>query len=94
MKIKPVDNVYLGTQLPRKQKDENMTYYQKNREKMLTKQKEYYKVNREKHLEYAKEYRNRAENKDKIKNYTLDYNKKRRVFRSTFTGLFNMGEGI
>ena len=69
-----------------------MTYYQKNREKCRIYQKEYYEVNREKVLKYAKEYQNRAENKDKIKNYTLNYNKKRRVFRSTFTGLFNMGK--
>ena len=71
-----------------------MTYYRKNREKMLAKQKEDYKVNRKKHLEYAKEYPNRPENKDRIKNYTLDYNRQRRVFRWAFRGLFNMGEGI
>ena len=71
-----------------------MTYYQKNREKLIAKQKKYYRANRERQLEYAKEYRNRVENKERLKNYTLDYNKKRRVFRSTFTGLVDMGEGI
>jgi len=71
-----------------------MTYYQKNREKILKKRKEYYKANRQKILENAKEYQNRPENKDKIKNYSTDYNKKRSIFRSTVKGLFNMGEGI
>tara|TARA_R100001377_G_scaffold64668_1_gene40173 strand:+ start:448 stop:663 length:216 start_codon:yes stop_codon:yes gene_type:complete len=71
-----------------------MTYYQKNREKALERQKKYYRANRERALEYAKEYQNRPENKDKIRNYSIEYNKKRSIFRSTFRGLFNMGEGI
>jgi len=71
-----------------------MTYYQSNREKILEERKKYYKANKQKILDNAKEYQNRPENKDKIKNYSIEYNKKRSIFRSTFRGLFNMGEGI
>ena len=71
-----------------------MTYYQRNREKILEESKKYYKANKQKILDNAKEYQNRPENKDKIKNYSIEYNKKRSIFRSTVRGLFNMGEGI
>ena len=48
-----------------------MTYYQRNREKILEERKKYYKANKQKVLDNAKEYQNRPENKDKIKNYSI-----------------------